>query len=389
MPGSALTPIRKLTKRNTVELIRGGRDYFSLLEKLIDQAKYSIHLHVYIFDSDATGTRIADALINAAARKVQVFLMVDGYGSGKMSRELKNRIYKAGIYFKIFEPLLRTRSFYFGRRLHHKLTVIDAKICLVTGINISDRYNDSEKNTAWLDWALCCEGEIAVEVMKVCSSLWTRSRKFRKKMLLAQELPPLPDNHCEIRIRQNDWVQRKTQITTSYYKMLRNAESEVIIMSSYFLPGIIFRNMIRRATRRNVRIRLILAGLSDIRLAKNAERFIYRWLLRQGVEIYEYQKSVLHGKLATYDQKWVTAGSYNMNDISAFASMELNLDIADPDFAAAVHTRLNVIIENECRRVTEEHHKSSFNILNRFIQWLSYRTIRVLFYLFTFYFRQR
>jgi len=77
-------------------------------------------------------------------------------------------------------------------------------------------------------------------------------------------------------------------------------------------------------------IKVVQAGISDIALSKYAERYMYRWLLRNKVEIYEYQKTVLHGKIAVCDDQWMTVGSYNVNNLSAYASIELNLDVDNP-----------------------------------------------------------
>src|SRR6266496_3770888 len=129
------------TASNEVKFIRGGKEYFALMLKLINEAKDSIHLQTYIFDNDNTGTSIADALKAAAQRKVKVYFIVDGYASQGLPKEFIKNIKKAGVHFRFFEPLVRSKHFYFGRRLHQKLFVADNRYALVSGINISDRYN--------------------------------------------------------------------------------------------------------------------------------------------------------------------------------------------------------------------------------------------------------
>jgi cardiolipin synthase len=130
--------------------------------------------------------------------------------------------------------------------------------------------------------------------------------------------------------------------------MFKNAENDIIIMSSYFIPGSFFKKNIIKALNRGVNIKLILAGMSDVGIAKYAEKYLYRWAIRHGIEIYEYKHNVLHGKIAVSDKTFVTAGSYNINDISALASVELNLDIQEKAFATHVDNVLRDIIINEC-----------------------------------------
>jgi len=116
---------------------------------------------------------------------------------------------------------------------------------------------------------------------------------------------------------------------------------------------------------------------------------MYRWLLKNDIEIYEYRPSVLHAKMAICDNKWLTIGSYNVNNISAFASIELNLDVCNEKFTTIVKQMIEKIIEIDCIPVT----KNEFRLKNHFFQKLwqdvCYESIRILFYLFTFYFEQK
>jgi len=384
--------INDYTPNNEVKLVRGGKEYFDLLLKLIEQAKDTIHLQVYIHDDDETGTRITNALKEAVKRQVKVYFMVDGYASNGMSKEFIKGLQDAGIYFRFFDPILKSKHFYFGRRLHQKVFVADTRYALVSGINITNRYNDRPGYPAWLDFGVFVEGEIAKELCVLCWKTW---KGFPARMGLTPcEEQPIkfeiaPDKSSLVRIRRNDWVRGKTQISRSYNEMLRHAKSHITILSSYFLPGDIIKTNLTKAVKKGVKVKVILAGLSDVKVAKYAERYIYDWLLKNNIEIYEYQGNVLHGKLSVCDSEWLTIGSYNINNISAYASIELNLDIRNPDFATNVEELLEDLINEKCLRITQTSFKRSSNIFNRFMRWLSYEFIRIAFYLFTFYFRQK
>jgi len=169
--------------------------------------------------------------------------------------------------------------------------------------------------------------------------------------------------------------------------MLRGAKKEVILMSSYFMPGNVFQRQLRLALKRGVKVKLVLAGPSDVKLGKLAERYIYPWLLRHHVEIYEYQKSILHAKIATCDGQWATVGSYNLNELSARASVELNVEVLNDSFAADVQHALKEIIEKDCVRISAKTDKHS-GWFNRLIQLIAYELVRMLLFFFTFYFRQ-
>jgi cardiolipin synthase len=377
---------------NRVKLIRGGKPYFDLLLQMIAGAKESIHLQTYIYDDDETGIAVAEALKEATLRNVKVYLMADGYASQVMSQSFINEMRAAGIHFRFFEPLFKSKFFYFGRRLHHKMAVVDTRYALVGGINITNRYNDMPGKPAWLDYALYTEGETARELCVLCWKTW---KGFPVNMgitpceekQLSFEIPAA--ERSDVRMRRNDWVRRKNQISKTYLEMLRNSSSQVTILCSYFIPGHVIRRNMVQAVNRGVRVRVIAAGPSDVMLAKHAERWLYDWLLRKGIELYEYRKNILHGKIAVADDEWMTIGSYNINDISAYASIELNLDVRNPDFAKEVKHELEEIIANDCILISPEQHSSTKNIFVQFIRWFSYHFITVAFNLITFYFKQR
>ena len=159
------------TQHNTVKLLRGGKAYFDALFELIDNAKNSIQLQVYILEEDPTGTDVSEHLIGAANRGVKVQILVDGYASRSLSNTFIKKMKDNNIHFRHFEPLLKSEKFYFGRRLHHKILVTDGIYALVGGINISDRYNDTPGKSAWLDWAIRVKGDASYELHKICNQL--------------------------------------------------------------------------------------------------------------------------------------------------------------------------------------------------------------------------
>ncbi len=386
-------PLNLTTHKNAqVKIIHSGSIYFSLLKELITGAKDTLHLQYYIFDDDDTGKFIIDHLIIAVRRGVKVYLMADGYASQNLSATTLSKIKNEGIQFRYFEPLLKSKYFYFGRRLHHKIFVVDTFQAVIGGLNISNKYNDLPGKLAWLDFALYIEGPTAKELCILCWKTWNG---FPKKMDLTpcetMKLVPKSDLSDEIKIRilRNDWVRRKIQISSAYHRLIRTADKDIILLSSYFLPGKSLRRLMVQAVQRGVRIRVVSAGFSDVWVVKLAERWLYDWLLRNNIELYEYQKNILHGKLGICDDKWFTLGSYNLNDISANASLELNLEVIDPHLTTELQEIIEHIIQRDSIRITSEQHVKSKNVFIQFSRWVAYEFIRMILYLFTFYFKQR
>jgi cardiolipin synthase A/B len=365
---------------NHAKLIRGGAEYFTLLHKLIDEAHVSIHFQTYIFDPDETGTAVAEALVRASQRGVKVYMLVDGFGSQQMDDEFMSWLQNAGIYIRKFQAMFKSRRYYMGRRLHHKVVVIDSWKCTVAGLNISNRYNDMPDQPAWLDWALYAEGEIAQPLEELCKS---RLRLRRRQFPEAPHHEKLRSHMIPLRVRVNDWFGRRRQIYKSYLNMFRDATSHVTIMSAYFLPGRLFRKKMEEAIRRGVKFKVVLTANADIFMIKYAERYIYRWLFKNGVEVFEYKPNVLHAKIAFCDGNWMTVGSFNVNNLSAFASIELNIEVSEPNFIQQQEARIEEIIQNECVKITEKKFDHQFNFISKFAQQVAYQVFRVLFFLST------
>jgi cardiolipin synthase A/B len=371
------------TYANQVALIRGGGEFFQLLISLINEAEKSIYFQIYIFDDDDTGREVANALMAAARRNVHVHLLVDGYASQGLSGSFIQELKDSGIHFRWFKSFFKNKRFHLGRRLHHKVIVIDSVKSLVCGLNVSDRYNDTPESVAWLDWALYTQGAASVRLEQVCKK---RMKDYSPSVANGGEGLE-KGARCAVRICVNDWVARRSEVTRSYLEMMNSATSSVTIMSPYFMPGYQFRRTLKKAVKRGIKFQVILAGVSDIFVAKYAERYMYDWLLNLNVDIFEYQTNVLHGKMVVCDRQSVSVGSYNVNNLSAYASIELNLEIKNEAFAADVENRLSAIIKNECRQITRKVHASKTNYLQRMLRALAYNFLRLM--LFVFAFKQR
>lgn len=362
----------------------GGKDYFDLLEELINESKRCIHLQTYVIDPDETGHRIFNALKRAAQRGVKVYVLCDGYAT-KLPDEWLEDIRNSGISFRYFEPLFSSEKFYFGRRLHHKVFVADEFHSLVGGMNIANRYNDINGIRGWFDLAIYTQGQTSALLHEVCNRLWKRSERklqlpFVQKKIIFRNTPS--ESLIPVRIRRNDWIRGRIQITQSYAEFITKAEKSILIISSYFIPGRVFRMRLAAASKRGVKIRVMLAGISDVKMAKFAERYLYDWLLRHNITIYEYQPTVLHAKSAVFDSAVVTLGSYNLNNLSALASIELNLDIQDQQFACRFENEMERIILNDCRQITSDEF-ARIGFFTKMRYWFAYIFLRTVLFMFT------
>ena len=358
----------------TAILVYSGEDYFSRLERIILESKFEIHIQTYIFDFDATGQRVIEALKIAASKNVKIHILIDGFGSMLFPQDLINELKKEGIDIRIFSPLFSANSLYIGRRLHHKIVIADAKCALIGGINIAEKYLGNEKFAPWLDYAVEINDEnIGKSLQELCREIF-----FRKRIIRRKEIKSVQENteNIIINVLQNDWLKRKNEIFKTYINKISSAQKEIVIVSSYFFPGKKLIATLNKASKNNVTIKLILSGISDVPMARRASCHLYSKLLSNNIEIYEWKKSVLHGKTAVIDSKWTTIGSFNLNNLSSFASIEMNVAIDSERFAKDYLMHLHNIIA-QCERITPETLKLTHGLTAKFTNWISYWAARI------------
>lgn len=356
----------------SVQLVHSGDDYFSRLERIINDAVTEIHIQTYIFDNDATGKHILLALKEALKRQVKVYLLLDGFGSLSFPNEVSKEFRQAGGHIRFFSPLFSASSFYIGRRLHKKVVVADGKVALIGGINIANRYQGTSVERPWLDFAIEINSPIAKDIQSHCKANYSK-----KKNALRKTISPIFDaeEKVTIQILQNDWLNRKSEISEAYIQAVSEAKEKVIIVGSYFLPGRKLTNALLEASKSKVKIQLILSGVSDLPMTRRASCYLYSKLLKHNIELYEWNQSVLHGKAMVVDGSWSTIGSFNLNNLSSYASIEMNVGIESPAFAALFEEELQQILL-QCQKITPESFQTRNTISSKINNALSYYITR-------------
>lgn len=372
-------PKHEYKEGHNVELLHGGGSFFPTVERVLDEAKHYIHFQTYIIDEDDTGKRIVRALVRAARRGVRVYLLLDAFGTKYLTKEFIDEIEDSGILFRFFSPVFIMKGFQLSLRLHHKVVLADGELAIIGGINFADRYRGSDSVKAWLDFAVLIRGPECIRVNNICRKLWNKT--FLAKEEKASERvysTSLYKQNISLRVVENNWYRNKIEILRSYRNALRNSGSHMIIFASYFLPGRLERKLFRQASARGVDIRIVLAAKSDAPMFKRATSFLYQYILRNNIKIYEYYPANLHAKVTTVDGKWCTIGSYNFNHISDYGSIEMNVNIMDDAFTKDFENILNEIIKNDCRQVTVEEYLRRSSWWTRLRGWASYQMIRLL-----------
>ncbi|MBE0617217.1 MAG: cardiolipin synthase ClsB [Proteobacteria bacterium] len=380
-PGSSAA-LSSLIPGNRVSLLQNGGAYFPAIEAAFDRARHEIYLESYIYENDATGRRIAGALKRAALRGVNVYLLIDGYGSKDLPRRVLDDLRADGVKPLIFRPKISPWTFRRERlrRMHRKIAVVDREIAFVGGLNI---INDSETAGALpprYDYAVAVEGPL-VEVIRLSTRrLWSMVAwsRFRRGTVRGRALPAsnFAGGHVNAAFLVRDNFRHRRDIEAAYMRAIEQASSEILLAHAYFLPGLNFRRALINAAGRGVRVVLLLQGRVEYFLQHHASRALYGTLLDAGIAIYEYHKSHLHAKVAVIDRHWATVGSSNIDPFSLLLSREANVVVDDEAFAETLAKSLEQTIERDGQRILAGNWKQH-PVCLRLLSWLSYGLVRL------------
>lgn len=347
-----------ITKNNHVEFYQEGNHYYDKYLSCIRSANQSIHLQTYIFELDHIGSKVKEELIRAAHRGVEVCLLVDSIGSRNLTPEAELAFIEAGIIFCKFNGIQFKWLYRWGRRLHHKILLIDYKEAIIGGINVMDG-SIAGSNIPQLDFAVYLKGPETIELAHYCQQIFKKAthRKDPIKKITSYERIT---HGYDVDISVNDWIHKRSKITKQYARMTVEARESITIINSYFFPRKKFMKQLTDAAARGVRVRLILPRYSDWPSYIMASEYLYEYFLKRGVEIYLWNKSVLHGKLATIDQDWSTIGSFNLNYTSYQQNLEMNVDIYSKDFTKNLNKKIEGYIADGCEKIDPEKFKEVY-----------------------------
>ncbi|MCR4315706.1 MAG: phospholipase D-like domain-containing protein [Planctomycetes bacterium] len=317
---------QKLTPGNRVTVLRDGDEYFPAICKSIQDAKHYILIEQFIYRNDRTGAEVGSLLAQKALEGVKVYVIADWVGSFDTPDEFFREFEKHGIEFGWFNPISMVRRKFrpFNLRTHRKIVVCDGSVGYLGGMNIADDYRSvSDGGRGWRDTSVRIEGP-AVKVLVDCFvQAWARSSHVRIPYhSLRQNKIPRGDANCAI--IDNTLRNSRRTIRRVYAEAIKRAETEILITNAYFLPDRKFLSLLRKKSRAGVKVRLLLPGVSDVRFFTAATRHLYRELLDDGVEIYEFQNRVMHAKTCVVDEIWSTVGSFNLDQRSIRGNLEIN-----------------------------------------------------------------
>ncbi|MCX5793870.1 MAG: phospholipase D-like domain-containing protein [Elusimicrobia bacterium] len=323
----------KFLPGNRITFLGDGVEAFRSMWETIDSARKSVHLETYIFDSDSTGREFGRRLMEKARQGVSVRLIFDAAGSHYIDPGFLDQLRGAGVRVLEYHPLAPWRARWaWSRRDHRKILVVDGRTAFTGGMNISQDQVPREKGgRGWNDAHVRIEGPAVRELDRLFRAVWVKETKQWFPLEDAEQSRP---GDSLAWVAANQEFLNRYRIRRAYLDALRAARREVAIANAYFLPGHGILRALAGAARRGVSVRLLVPGRSDHPAVWHAGRRTFDFLLRNGVRLFQWERSILHAKMAVVDGVWCTVGSYNMDHRSLRHNLEVNLLVLDTVLAA-------------------------------------------------------
>ena len=325
-------------KDNRVDIFTDGYEFICSLLYNIGKAQDHIHLDTYIFEDDALGYLVADALIDKAEQGVEIRVIYDDVGCWKVKDAFFERMRDTGIDVHAFMPV-RFPAFTskVNYRNHRKLCVIDGKVGFIGGMNIAKRYVKGTGKQPWRDTHLRIQGGGVYALQRAFLIDWY----FVDRTLITNRVyyPPVDihiNNSCLVQVVTSSPIAPWPDIMQGYVRILLQAQKYVYMETPYFLPTEPVLFAMRTAALAGVDIRLMIPRKADAKLVEWASRSYVMEAIEAGVKVYLYMGGFNHSKLLVSDDNLCTVGSTNIDFRSFENNFEANAFFYDEEMAQRI-----------------------------------------------------
>ena len=357
---------------NEVKIHTDGYSFFHALLKEIASAKDHIHMDMYIFEDDALGNLVRDALVAKAREGVEVRLIYDDVGCWNVSNRFFERMREEGIEVAPFLPV-RFPSFTskVNYRNHRKMIVIDGRTGFIGGMNIALRYVKGTKSQPWRDTMLQITGSGVYSLQRAFLVDWY----FVDRNLISNRKyyphPSEESSHNEslLQIVTSGPDTPYPEIMQGYVRMILAAKKYIYIETPYFLPTDPVLFALKTAAAGGVDVRILVPLRSDTKFVEWAGRSYLREMVKAGVSVSYYKTGFLHSKMIVCDDAICSCGSTNVDFRSFENNFELNAFIYDTKVAIAMR---DIFLEDTSQSLlfTDMPQRVKPNILKRLVESL-------------------
>jgi cardiolipin synthase len=345
---------------NKVTMLFNGELTFSHMRQALEKAQQHIHLEYFTFeDVDLGGITLQALLLEKLAQGVSVHLIYDAIGSADTPPALFDHLKAAGAKITVFHPVQASSLASINQRDHRKIMVVDGKLAIVGGVNLSKTYQSKGslrffskqklpdlQQANWRDTDIMITGPVVANIQQAFLAHWDAAQPLDTHSFF----PTLTKQGGQfVRVITTPASKRKNTDSPYYLALIaaiQNAQHHIILNSAYFVPTSAQEEALVNAADRGVQVSLLVPSFSDSTLSMHVQRSHYSHLLKHGIAIYEMQDQVLHAKMVSIDGVWSVIGSSNFDYRSAGINAEIDVVILGNDTASLLESRFEQDVKN-------------------------------------------
>lgn len=330
------------TKKNSVEALVNGNEIFPAMLDAIEKSEEQIDFLTFVYWSGDIAVQFAKAFAKKADEGVKVRVILDSYGANFMPDNLSKLMLNHGVELKWFRPLVRWKVWKTDNRTHRKVLICDKKVAFTGGVGIAEEWEgDARDPSEWRETHFKVKGEAVSGLQAAFMENWIETMGF---------LPIDPDwenDHVDgsddvgnslIQCLRTSASVRWSDIIMLYQTLIRIAQENIHITTAYFNPNDNIIRLLIEAVDRGVDVHILMPGKhTDKGIARLAGENAFETLLEGGVNLWYYQKTMLHSKVITIDGNVSCIGSANFNHRSMLKDDEVNLVIIDENLATTLN----------------------------------------------------
>ncbi|MFR9674932.1 phospholipase D-like domain-containing protein [Streptomyces sp. TR06-5] len=325
------------TEGNAVRPLRNGDEIFPAMLDAIAAAEHTVDLMTFVYWRGDVARRFAEALAERAESGVRVRVLLDGFGSRPIEEDQLALMRRAGVDVVWFREPTRLSPFKQNHRCHRKVLVVDERLAFTGGVGIAEEWCGNARHPGeWRDTHVEVRGPAVDGLAAAFAQNWAESHDTlfdaRDRFVEAD-----PAGETVIQVVRGSagfgWQDMQTLIRV----MLESARENFRLTTAYFSPDDDFVELLCAAARRGVTVEILLPGPhTDKRVCRLAGQYHYDELLACGVEIWQYQPTMLHAKVITVDGETSLIGSSNFNRRSLDHDEEVMMAVMDASLTSVL-----------------------------------------------------
>ncbi|HKP11161.1 MAG TPA: phospholipase D-like domain-containing protein, partial [Blastocatellia bacterium] len=320
---------------NSLEVYNNGDEFYPAMLEAVESASVSITIEAYIYWAGDIGSRFAKALASKARAGLPVKILLDAVGSSTIGDNILKLLEESGCQVEWYRPLRWYSLNRFNNRTHRKSLVVDGKVGFTGGAGIADHWlGNAEDKDHWRDIQVRMEGPAAMTLQTGFARNWLETTG---ELVSGPDYFPPPERAGDMAIQSilSSPETGTSTVRVMYYLSIVCARKSILIANPYFVPDRAALDILIDARRRGVAVKIMVAGVhNDSRLARFNSTRLYGPLLKHGVEIYEYNRTMLHHKYMVCDGVWSTVGTTNFDNRAFALNDENNVCLYDGRVAA-------------------------------------------------------